>query len=202
MATRGTYQVDGKLLYNHWDNYPQGAACHFLDILKTQGNLSLKSFMKCDERVNFEFTNSIFDGPAEYFYKLDKKDNGEIFVTVYNIILDERGSDKLGSSTIYEMSNFINDRFKKNFTEPNGEDKKEIEDSRVLRLESISGKISYITVKNAHGEFQRLMQEAQRNLLSGGVGNARYSYSRAKDILIALDETKGLENFEKYFSKI
>ena len=200
MATRGTYQVEGTVLYNHWDNYPQGAACHFLNILSTQGDFTLKSFIKCEERVNFSFATSIYDGPAEYFYKLDKKENGEIFVTVYPIIFDEKGNDKLGSSNTYEMSQFINDRFKKNFTEPEGEDKKEIEDSRVLKTGTTH--IRYITVKNARKKFLELMAQAQNQLLNGCKGNASFTYSQAKDTLIALEDTRQLENFKKYFSKI
>ena len=200
MATRGTYQVEGTVLYNHYDNYPQGAACHFLNILSTQGDFTLNSFIKCEKRVNFSFATSIYDGPAEYFYKLDKKESGEIFVTVYPIIFDEKGNDKLGSSYTYEMSDFINERFKKNFAEPEGEGKKEIEDSRVLKTGTTH--IRYITVKNAHKEFQRLMAQAQNQLLNGCKGNASFTYSQAKDVLIALEDTRQLENFEKYFSKI
>lgn len=199
MATRGTYKIDGKLLYSHWDNYPSGAACHFLNVLSTQGDLSLKSFIKCDKDVNFSFADSIFDGPAEFHYQLEKVD-GEIIVKVYQIIMDEKGRDKLGSSNTYELSDFINTLYKKNFSEPDGEDKETIEQNRVLKIQGFN--VTYTTVKGAKEEFNKLMQEAQKHLLNGFTGNARSSYSRSKALLIALDDEVALSNFMKYFDNI
>ena len=72
MATRATYKIDGKLLYNHWDNYPSGAACHFLNVLSTQGDLSLKSFIKCDKDVNFSFADSILMDLLNFITNLKK----------------------------------------------------------------------------------------------------------------------------------
>jgi hypothetical protein len=46
------------------------------------------------------------------------------------------------------------------------------------------------------------MTQAQNELLNGCKGNASFTYSQAKDVLIALDDTRQLDNFEKYFSKI
>lgn len=35
MATRGIYIIDGLVIYNHWDNYPDGAAKFFYDALSS-----------------------------------------------------------------------------------------------------------------------------------------------------------------------
>ena len=66
MATRGTYLIDGKLCYNHWDNYPSGAAAQLFNVLDKFGSLDLFSCIRGMDKL--EPTKSKFDGRAEYHY--------------------------------------------------------------------------------------------------------------------------------------
>ena len=204
MATRGTYRVEDKVLYNHWDNYPQGAAVHFLNILKTQGNFSLKSFLKCDEGVNFGFANSIFDGPAEYFYEINRQSNGEIYVGVCDVVGNYKDGYDLSLRKVYEMSDFINDRFKKNFTDPSGEDANEIEQNRVLRylVNPYSERVGYITVKMARERVKSLMKKIGHLILTGNRVAISSALEDIESMLIALDDEKAMETFKKLFNKI
>jgi len=198
MATRGTYKVDGKLLYNHWDNYPSGAARHFLNILKTQGSLSLKSFLKCDEGCNFDFTNSIFDGPAEWHYVIEDEGKGSYGVEVYKIIMDESGKDKKVFKNYYELQDFININFPQNFTEPMGEDRNEIEENVVVKVVSkYSNNVRYSTRKDLEKELQIKLNTAQMQLLNGHTGNASYTYSEASQLMVALEKDILIKSYNK-----
>lgn len=69
MATRGTYKVDNFLLYNHWDNYPSGAAAHLIGVIRDHGDLKPFSIIRS---MPVSETKSVFDGPAEFHYVIDK----------------------------------------------------------------------------------------------------------------------------------
>lgn len=51
MATRGTYQINDITLYNHWDNYPEGAAVLFEKMLLQSGcyNLTAEAFLRANK---------------------------------------------------------------------------------------------------------------------------------------------------------
>lgn len=68
MATRGTYQIGNLNLYNHWDNYPEGAAVHLIGVIRKYGNLEPFSVVRGME--NASPATSIYDGPAEFHYKI------------------------------------------------------------------------------------------------------------------------------------
>lgn len=118
MATRGTYQIIDKtdygssvtsgLLYNHWDNYPEGAAWHISCVLKQAGGrLSYVDMIRCQFENGPEFTptTSKFDGPAEWHYNIEIEGDKEIFITVYKVTSDD---ELKPHTTRMEVHEFLN----------------------------------------------------------------------------------------------
>jgi hypothetical protein len=105
MATRGTYNIDGMICYNHHDNYPLGAAFHFLVTIRKTGSIDLFSMIRGMERL--EKGQSVFDGPAEYHYKIDSKTG---ILTAYKILDDK---DELVEFFKGPIEDFINDEMMK-----------------------------------------------------------------------------------------
>ena len=82
MATRATYRFassnpqrnDGDItIYNHWDNYPAGAAEHFFQALVHSGEYGLlraESFIRGNERAEITESHEIH-GDTDYRYDID-----------------------------------------------------------------------------------------------------------------------------------
>ena len=80
MATRATYKFSSKsandgevFIYNHWDNYPAGAAEHFFQALVHAGEygvLRAESFIRGNERAEITESHDIH-GDTEYRYDID-----------------------------------------------------------------------------------------------------------------------------------
>lgn len=102
MATRGIYKVENQLLYNHWDNYPVGAAYHLSKVASTQHKFDLFSVIRGMSETSP--ANSIYNSGAEYYYEIFIK-NDKYFINCYTIEID-RDAKKLHSSG--ELINWIN----------------------------------------------------------------------------------------------
>lgn len=103
MATRGTYRFSeaaGIIVYNHWDNYPMGAASHFIKAIETNNRLDLFSFVRGVGGA--EIANSLYDGRAEYSYKVNAKDET---VECFKVDWDE---DKLHPHSSGRIDEWIN----------------------------------------------------------------------------------------------
>jgi hypothetical protein len=103
MATRGTYKVDGVLLYNHWDNYPSGARAQLSKVLEKYGNLDLFSVIRGME--NIMPTKSVYDGPAEFHYVIENH-----YIKMYDI----QGDSELTLIDHGTIEDWINRGVKKN----------------------------------------------------------------------------------------
>lgn len=83
MATRATYKFSSKsandgevFIYNHWDNYPAGAAEHFFQALVHSGEYGLlkaESFIRGNERAEITESHEIH-ADTEYRYDIDVRD--------------------------------------------------------------------------------------------------------------------------------
>lgn len=197
MSTRGTYKIEGKILYHHYDNYPSGAANHLLNVLNDRGAISLLDLLKCENNVNFSFANSIFDGPAEYHYIIKKDNNGSIFVECKKIDLE----DNLINLYTLELNEFINTYYPKCYIEPTYYEQQEIKDNEVLKITSKYSKhVSYTTVKTLRKKVEKQSIEALRMLLCGATGNASSSFSELGTYLKALQDEKKIENYNKHIA--
>lgn len=108
MATRGHYIFDNKtIIYNHWDNYPEGAAILINRMLLQNGGDWAARFVRANESA--EITNGEFYGGAEYNYYIDTKART---VKVMAIGWDD-ATEKETESVFYDGSiyDFVNEYF-------------------------------------------------------------------------------------------
>lgn len=150
MATRGTYLINGSLNYNHWDNYPSGTAYHLFNSIKKTGGIKTYDFIRGIDKL--EPTKSIYDGRAEYHYKIE----GD-FINCYSIPMDKDTLVPVSSGNIID---WINDNLE---LEPT--DKKDN-----YTLCKYSG--TYMTVAKAKKEIRKDFKFAEAWLLKGIIGNA------------------------------
>ncbi len=181
MATRGTYRVDGKLLYNHWDNYPEGAALQLLECIKKHGDLKLFSVIRGMDKI--KETNSIYDGPAEYHYIIEKGT-----IKCYSIPPDKDLTEYHSQGTIKEC---INEHIKTALEKTdNPEDYQLVETP--YGLQTISD-----CKKDVNEKFLRAVELYEQ----GHIGNSSSSFNEAFRIAnvagIEIDELKK-EYLEKY----
>lgn len=175
MATRGMYTVGGKLLYNHWDNYPMGTANHLLEVIKVHHSLDLFSIIRgmpgiCE-------TESIYDGRAEFHYQIDND-----YIRCYKIPFEK---DVIILLSEGPAAQWINEQFTGNF-----EDDDNQEDYTVIE----SSKGHYYTVTQMRERAQKAWDDGLRHLKSGGIGNSSSSFSDAFRLL----KSAGLKDQEKY----
>lgn len=102
MSTRGSYKIEGITMYNHWDNYPSGAALMFFNTLKEYHNLNLFSFIRSNKSV--ELSHSLNKSGEEFSYEI--KDN-KIFC--YSI---DMKTDKLIPHSSDYIDNWVNSMIK------------------------------------------------------------------------------------------
>lgn len=160
MATRGTYQVDDFLFYNHWDNYPSGAASHLLDVVKTQGNFTPFSIIR---GMPVSPAHTKFDGPAEHHYEIR---NG--MITHYKISDSE---DKLIFQETDRIENWINRNLQSTVTFLLKEDPQtDPNDFIVVKLEKFQNR--YMTVNMIIAEAKKRYEDAVRFFEKGAWGNS------------------------------
>jgi hypothetical protein len=182
MATRGTYNVENTLLYNHWDNYPSGASCHFIEVIKKCGNLSLFSIIRGMERA--EKATSKFDGPAEFHY--DIKDQK---IICYSIAYDKDELIYHSSGTIEE---WINDHFKVS----NLEETDDINDYKIIKLADNR----YNTVNGIFEEAKKCFDNGIRMTNSGHTGNGSSEFKRGFDLFKI--STKDFKEYSDIYKRI
>jgi hypothetical protein len=160
MATRGTYKVNGTLLYNHWDNYPSGTAYQLIKTIEKCNNLELFSVIRGMERI--EPTNSIFDGRAEYYYEID---NYNKKISCYSIPYD-KDTIVLISSNSFE--NWLNDNIKNNL-----ESNDNPEDYTIIKLRDNY----YCTLTQVREQIKFKYEQAKTMTDAGYIGNASSTFS-------------------------
>lgn len=157
MATRGTYQIEGMLLYNHWDNYPSGTAYHFIKVIEKFGDLSLLSVIRGMESI--EKAGNIYDGRAEFHYKIA---NGNI--ECYSIPFDK---DKLVPYSSGNIDEWINKSIK-----PSIDAKDNVEDYTVIKISANK----YTTLSKLRSDISTKFEHAKSITDYGSIGNGSYSF--------------------------
>src|SRR5690554_719773 len=171
MATRGTYKIDGKLLYNHWDNYPEGAAMHLHRIITKQSAIDFLSCVRGLE--SFELTNSIYDGRAEFHYVIDSASGS---IEVYTIPFDV---DTIILKGKYKIEDFINTYIEKSAKEHEKRGYKFFDEGETLENTKIIkiAKNYYKTVKQIEIEVFQKFEKAKNLFDRGHKGNASFTFS-------------------------
>jgi hypothetical protein len=182
MSTRGTYNVENTLLYNHWDNYPSGASYHFIEVIKKCGNLSLFSIIRGMERV--EKATSKFDGPADFHYEI--KDQR---IICYSIAYDK---DELTYRSSGSVEEWINDNFKYSDLEETDD----INDYIVVKLNDNR----YNTVNGVFDEAKKCFDNGIRMTNSGHTGNGSSEFKRAFDLFRT--STKDFKGYSDIYNLI
>lgn len=159
MATRGTYLIEGSLNYNHWDNYPSGAAHHLLKVAEKSGSFDLYSCIRGMEGL--KKTGSIFNGRAEYYYEINND-----YIKCFAIPFDKDVTILQSEGNIHE---WINENIKIDLEpEDNPDD---------YFLVKLSGR--YMTKTQAKNEIEKTLEWANDNLKKGWIGNASSCFSTA-----------------------
>lgn len=124
MATRANYIFnDETIIYNHWDNYPEGAVILLQKML-------LENNKRGDWATNFLRANksAVLDtelaGDADYYYYIDTRtEQIKVIELTYNFEKDETTESEFFSGSIYD---FINEHLPKNYDLSDFRDKYEI----------------------------------------------------------------------------
>lgn len=153
MATRAIYQIENLQFYNHWDNYPQGAALHLLDVFKKYEKMDVLSFVRGVDSVEVLSPNK-FDVGEEYVYHLylaDSKDipnsaerqfhQKEWMIEAYSV-QNEYSHNRTGEGEKYIKTliynglliEWINSQLKARLDFVNAYTPEEIEDNTLVRL--------------------------------------------------------------------
>lgn len=195
MATRGSYRVEGKMMYNHWDNYPAGAASHLQKVITEKHTLKWIDFVKCTaEGLNFEpMEGRPGDMGEEYFYKITKE-KGMYFVEWSSIGWETNELVFLGKK---EVSDFINDEFKKELKQDRITQTEYNENKIVKYPNKWSKSVSYYSYKYLQEYTEKKFNLAMRWLLKGMVGNASSDLQWCAQSWLLLGDTKMLEGYNK-----
>jgi hypothetical protein len=181
MATRGTYKVENTLLYNHWDNYPAGAANHFLEVIKKHHNLDLFSIIRGMERA--EKGTNIYDGPAGFHYVIEKEK-----ITCYSIPYEK---DELIYHSSGTIEQWINTAIKSCLEE--GDD---INDYTVVKISDNR----YNTVNGTFEEAKKEFEEAVRMTNLGHTGNGSSKFKNAFKLFKL--STKNFKEYSEIYKRI
>jgi hypothetical protein len=195
MSTRGTYRVEEKLLYNHFDNYPAGAAMHFLKVVEQGKALNYVNLIRNTESCDFQPAQSIFDGPAEFHYKIKVKDGKTMIET--NKIKYE--SDDFIYVDDVELDVFINRELKKHC-----DNEKEYKENEVLKIShKYANCTSYGTRKYFTEKRNKMFDSAMAMLMiHGGVGNASGEMHEVGELTTVLNDARFAENYNKFIAPI
>jgi hypothetical protein len=173
MATRGIYQFGNVTLYNHWDNYPMGAAFHLLNALKEQHELSLFSLIRGLKEsdlhsLNYSLTLDLWG--AEYFYEITE----DHFINVYEISI-ETDQKKLVSTK--PVIDFINEQVRSYFATNQNDETENINDYLLVKLNN-----HYYSVNQAIDMFTSEFNEAVDQFNRKMWGNSTSSFKRSFEI--------------------
>lgn len=178
MATRGTYLINGSLNYNHWDNYPSGAALHLFEAIKKTGGFTLYDIIR--GMPNLQSTGSIYDGRAEYHYKIEK-DN----IRCYSVGWEK---DELKYESGGNIIDWINSNLE---LEPT--DKKE-------NFTLVEYKGRYMTLKEAKKMLRIDFKNAVKWLGQGMIGNSSGAFC---DVFMAANKAKiNIDSYKKKYLKL
>ena len=175
MATRGIYNINGVRCYNHWDNYPTGAARHLLDTILSQRKIDLFAMARAMPGLVQVFDDAHAEEEYEYWINSEAGT-----IQVYEV-------NDLKPVFQYQQTieDFINDRMaegeafaqKHNMTTLN-----EGESLELIRV--IKDKYGlYSTVKQLQEEYEAEFRTGELHLKNGGIGNASSSFKEAFDCL-------------------
>jgi|688.fasta_scaffold392303_2 hypothetical protein len=182
MATRGIYQIGNTTLYNHWDNYPMGAAFHLCNALKEQHELSLCSLIRgikeCEIHSLIYYNNLDLWG-AEYFYEITE----DHFVHVYEI---GENDNKLNVST-KPVIDFINQEVRLYFATKQNDPNENINDYLLVKINN-----HYYSVNQAIDMFTKEYNQAVDQFNKKMFGNSTGSFKRSFEIanLSGIDANK------------
>lgn len=182
MATRGIYQIGNVTLYNHWDNYPMGAAFHLLNALKEQHELSLFSLIRGVKESDLHSLNYSVEldlWGAEYFYEITE----DHFINVYEI--SEKQKKFLVSTK--PVIDFINEQVRLYFTLKYNDADEIIEDYLLVKLNN-----HYYSVNQAIDMFTKEYNQAVNQFNKKMFGNSSGSFKRSFEIanLSGIDANK------------
>lgn len=173
MATRGTYKIDGKLLYNHWDNYPEGAAMHLHGIITKQNAVDFLSCVRGLE--SFDLSNSIYDGRAEYHYIIDSASG---LIEVYTIPFEV---DTIILKGKYKIEDFINTYIEKSAKEHEKRgyqffnEGETLENTKIVKVSTNE----YYTVAQIEKKVFQTFEKAKAEFAKNWIGNSSSSFGEA-----------------------
>ena len=165
MSTRGIYKIGGYTLYNHHDNYPEGAALHLLGVLKNHHSLRIESVIRGMERVEIVESGGMGE---EYEYRIDKKGN----ISMYEVDLD---TDKAIFLEVFTIPEFIAKYITKEGRQYNVLDESDnIEDYRIIQIRG-----RYWTITQVREMAREQFADAVSRFKKGHWGNSSSSFSEA-----------------------
>jgi hypothetical protein len=179
MSTRGTYKIDGMLLYNHHDNYPSGTAYHLIETIKTHKNLHLFSVIRSMTRAE-KITHTNYG--QDYHYDITENE-----IICYKYDIDD--NKNLHSSDTIE--NWINKNIVKQLDETDDPN-----DYFVIKINNnyFDTKNNIFTEAKNHFENAIKMSDAKH------IGNGSSEFKTAFD-LFKLSTLDYSEYKEKYISQ-
>ncbi len=160
MATRGTYLIDGVRMYNHWDNYPEGAARMVAFTLQKHSKFHLFNFIRANERVERIAITGDSMG-AEYHYEIT-----ESTVKAYAIDWD---NDTHEESFRCIFTGSIDDFLAQYLGKMEDEDEDDL--TFVVRNQS------YYTINQVKAEIEKEWKAALHALENGWIGNSSGMFS-------------------------
>ena len=198
MATRGIFKIGNVTLYNHWDNYPMGAAFHLCNALKEQHELSLFSLirgLKNSDLHSFNYSVELDTWGAEYFYEIT--DNH--FINVYEI--SETDQKKLVSTK--PVIDFINEQVRLYFALKYNDANEMINDFLLVNIND-----HYYSVNQAIDDFNKTYKKAVDFFNKKFWGNSSSSFSDAfklakkSGIDVYLYKSEYLNNYAPKFVEV
>lgn len=193
MSTRSTVSIDGIKLYRHHDGYPLGMARALHDVITEQGSITPNTMLKTQSH-NFQLTDSIYDGPPNYHYKIvTNQNNGLKYVETYQVGYNDDNDASLIFVNKKELSRFINFEF----------DKVDDKDYECIRTISLwSNRFHYTTRKSLLSEIKSHWEEFPRWIASGSKGNASSLVGNIARLYLTAGMWDEAENVEIAFNHL
>jgi hypothetical protein len=101
MATRGTYEIDNRVFYCHWDNYPEGAALRFNKMLECKNGDLAHRFVRGNHDAQLTESHDIH-GDTEYKYRVWRDPDGIVQIIWHSRDIDSDGWMKANIMTLSE----------------------------------------------------------------------------------------------------
>lgn len=172
MATRGIYVIDGVRCYNHWDNYPSGAARHLLDTIIMQGKINLFSIIRSMPSLE-QVHNNDYEG-EEFMYIIETG-----FSTIEVYVIDGEGTPVFRYKQ--QIEDFINTHMAEGeaYAQKNGRTTLNKGETLELLWVIKGKKDSYDTVQQLKDQFKAEFRTGEIKLRKGHIGNALASFKIA-----------------------